>query len=529
MNTLWIEDFNQKDFGITDSENYFLEQYHISRSDVTFRHSFSEALEYISNNPTNFDLVLLDIDLFGRRSIEPPMELYQQYFSSFLHEDYFRNNVVTVPGVFLFLYLVNVHHFPLSRIAFVSAYIQQSADGEGKNVTEGYLLLQQTFRQIGLRVPREFSKFELGPAPSFSSPDLMDFDALFQEPAVTQNTDFIQFQEEVTRDYIQFRRCAIGCAKLLVERLDHSTSPHNNKFFAYALTAMPKTSDYTWEHFVIVLKRMINSPISPTNPPKEDDREIIVEYLRDWDIFSICEGLPPVAMFGYATGDDFHYLCSQNSLWKELFYYRNNNPYTMSQFVALSCCKHFRNWVTHTKIMETKSDVKLYTFMLLMSFRAYYATDKLEKEQQDLFHYSFMSGLGDLPPLPERHVIEERLKQRVFEYNQNVAKDSDVIRHLGNARNRKNPSLQHYMDALVPISHLQYLVAMTSTNLVLEDVLDLYLSLYTRVTVPKTKTHAPLHEVSYDEVSVTIPPDYFPVEGTLDYGLFSFAYSYLYG
>lgn len=546
MNYVWVEDF--------DGDNKSTEETLVARvkeeykivDDVEIIRTFPEALEYFNAKTSKFDLVLLDINLLDSNGATIQDKLYQQYFKDKITRLFYDKYYEKSKGILLFQYLREVLKFPRERIAFLSAYVPDQFTKDYKLVfpekKEAHDV-KRIYQEFHETVMENLSVEPLAfPKPNLSEKNLSPLE--IQEymleglplPEIRNvvneqaRTAFIEsFSRPNTTECTVFRRCAIGCAELLIDRLEQNKTPQNNKFFAYMLTAMPKSSDYTWEHLVIVLNRMINSSISPTTPQKEDDCVIIVEYLRDWDIFSICEGLPPISTFGSLSDTSFDYVCTQNSLWKELSYYRNNNTYTMAQFIALSCCKHFRNWVTHTKIMETENDVKLYTFLLLMSFRAYYATDKLDKEQQRLFYYSFMRGLGDVPTLPERRVIEETLKKRLFDYNQQVSTDSAVLRHLSNYRNLNNKSLQHYMKAFVPISHLQFLVSMTTTNLTLEDVLDLYLSLYTKVSIPKTKKDAPLGEVSYEEVSVTIHQDHFPVEGTLDHALFSFAYSYLYG
>lgn len=126
MKYLWVEDFN-KGYD-NELEKIWKDYYCLNDKELIIKTNLEDAIEYIQNDLTRFDVVLLDINFPISISRNSDIDIYNKYLSNIITKDFFEKNKKTGAGILLFLYLILKMRFPKERIAFLSANIDNIPD-----------------------------------------------------------------------------------------------------------------------------------------------------------------------------------------------------------------------------------------------------------------------------------------------------------------------------------------------------------------------------------------------------------------
>lgn len=238
MKILWVEDFDGGSY--KEYKDDILEYYGIEQKDIIIKGKFSEALAYMNENPTPFDLVILDINI-KRNLSENPQELYHQYFKNSVSESFYKNQFESEDvGILLFLYLRDVKNFPKEKIAFLSAFV--SADEEESESDGDYYKNKFFDDEVEAPVIKEEVK-----KVSFNTPDtiLKQFEEIGiklhhkyrKPPSVIVSQKEIDLRERSRKnfltnfinpnetDYVIFRRSIIEMADILMDTYEEMEIP----------------------------------------------------------------------------------------------------------------------------------------------------------------------------------------------------------------------------------------------------------------------------------------------------------------
>lgn len=129
MKYLWIEDFdckNGENFKILKAN--WICQLGISEQNLIIFKNLYDGLTFIRDNPSKFDCVLLDIRFPVNNGKQENLDVYNEFFIRTLTNKYFDDKSEKATGLLAFNYLIYSIRFPINRIAFLSANIENKLD-----------------------------------------------------------------------------------------------------------------------------------------------------------------------------------------------------------------------------------------------------------------------------------------------------------------------------------------------------------------------------------------------------------------